>query len=79
VLLFLFVPSLTGAGGTVDLALSADENACMNAGCNGASVVRLLTDGSVTSVPEPSSLGLLALGVVALLVAKQRWLEGLRR
>jgi hypothetical protein len=53
----LFLSSaLTDAGGTIALNDVLDEGTCNSTGCTGATGLRSVTAGSVSSVPEPSSL-----------------------
>ena len=74
VLVFSFAPALTGAGGTANIGsnVGSAEGTCANAGCTSGAAARSITVGIATTVPEPSSLSLVPLGVLALLVVKRR-------
>ena len=69
VLDLLFLSALTNSGGTI--ALSALEGTCGDPGCSTAAIARGGT-GAVTAAPEPSSLLLLATGIIALAIGAKR-------
>ena len=79
ILFLFFLPELTDAGGTLLLdvtptGVASSEFTCFSADCNsfGSPPGRKLVSGSVTTVPEPTSLMLLGLGLAAIKVAQQR-------
>ena len=81
-----FPASLTNAGGTLPLFLPPDrpagnfESTCKSADClSGGSPGRDIVSGSVTAVPEPTSLTLLGLGLTVITAARGWRSRALRR
>src|SRR5262249_16462597 len=72
-----FASPLTNAGGTIGLLTVSGEGFCANAGCSAGHYQRFVTAGSVvgTAVPEPPTLLLLAFGIGAAMLARQRGQE----
>jgi len=71
-----FSSALTDAGGTVALNDVLDEGTCTTDGCTAAIGLRSVTAGSVSTVPEPSSYGLLLIGSGFMLVMRKRVATG---
>jgi hypothetical protein len=69
VLDLVFLSALTNLGGTI--GLTAFEATCGDSGCTLANLVRGTT-GEVSSTPEPSSLLLLATGILGLAIGAKR-------
>ena len=78
-LTFRFTSNLTDAGGTIPLQLSfgSFETTCNNAQCGSVgSPTSYITAGSVTTgvaaTPEPATISLILVGLVAIIVARRR-------
>jgi hypothetical protein len=72
-LAFQFASPLTDSGGTTSTISPSAEGTCANAACSSANGgVRFVSTGSVSSVPEPSTLGLVLLGALGLVLGTRR-------
>jgi hypothetical protein len=73
-LAFQFASPLTDSGGTISTISPSAEGTCGNAACSSPSGggLRFVSAGSVSTVPEPSTLSLILLGALGLVLRKRQ-------